>query len=70
MTVHKAEQKHVLIEVNCKCGHPDSFQDMVACDGCDHWFHLSCVSMEVAPWAIGFVQIVRLNTNISFAVTK
>ena len=46
------------IEINCSCGHPDTVKDMVACDGCDQWFHLSCVDVEYAPgdW---FVQIVN-----------
>ena len=26
-----------------------TFEDMVACDGYDHWFHVSCVDMEDAP---------------------
>ena len=49
-TVRRAKQQNILIEINyCICGHPDTFEDMVACDGCDHWFHLSCVDMEDAP---------------------
>jgi hypothetical protein len=45
-TVRRAEQQN---EINCICGRPDMFEDMVACDGCDHRFHLSCVDMEDAP---------------------
>ena len=45
-TVCRAKQQNILIEIHCTCGRPDTFDDMVACDGCDHWFHLSCVNME------------------------
>ena len=49
-TVRRAKQQNILIEINCTCGRPDTFDDnMVACDGCNHWFHLSCVDMEDAP---------------------
>ena len=27
---------------------PESFKDMVACDGCDHWFHMSCANLMSA----------------------
>ena len=48
-TVCRAKQQNILIEIHCTCGRPDTFDDMVACDGCDHWFHLSCVNMEDVP---------------------
>ena len=48
-TVRRAKQQNILIEIHCTCGRPDTFDDMVACDGCDHWFHLSCVNMEDIP---------------------
>ena len=28
------------IDINCSCGRPDSWQDMVGCDGCNMWYHL------------------------------
>ena len=37
----------VNIEVNCSCGKPDSWQDMVACDGCNKWFHLDCSGLNL-----------------------
>lgn len=36
-TVRRAKQQNILVEINCICGRPDTFEDMVACDGCDHW---------------------------------
>lgn len=31
------------------CTEPDEKCDMVCCDQCDRWFHLSCVKMERKP---------------------
>ena len=54
--VRRAKQQNILIEIHCTCGCPDTFDDMVACDidGCDHWFHLSCVNMEDVPQGVRF----------------
>ena len=39
----------VNIEVSCSCGKPDSWQDMVACDGCNKWFHIDCSGLNSIP---------------------
>ena len=44
--VRRAPSKHVLVEVNCVCKRPDSFEDMVSCDGCDRWWHYSCANVK------------------------
>ncbi|KAI9891379.1 MAG: hypothetical protein M1814_002892 [Vezdaea aestivalis] len=33
-------------EVYCICRKPDNHKWMIACDGCDDWFHGSCVSIN------------------------
>lgn len=34
---------------SCKgCNKPDSWEDMVACDKCENWFHYSCASVNIA----------------------
>ena len=47
--VSRAPQQYLLVEVNCSCKRPDSFENMVACDSCDQWFHLSCVNLKCPP---------------------
>ena len=47
--VRRAPKKHLLVEVNCVCQRPDTFEDMLACDGCDKWMHLSCAKVKEAP---------------------
>ena len=75
MTVRRAEQKHVLIEVNCKCGRPDSFQDMVAAGMWWLWSLVPSMIFLVVVWklhhdgAIDFVKIVRVSINFSFPMT-
>ena len=42
---HPGEERSVSfvnIEMNCYCGRPHSWQDMIGCDGCNKWFHLDC----------------------------
>ena len=35
------------IEVFCKCRMPDYYDErMVCCDGCERWFHISCVNLK------------------------
>lgn len=35
---------------NCRfCQEKDDKEDMVACDDCDRWFHLSCVDLFEKP---------------------
>uniref|UniRef100_A0A0N5AT98 PHD-type domain-containing protein n=1 Tax=Syphacia muris TaxID=451379 RepID=A0A0N5AT98_9BILA len=33
----------------CSVAYVDGGTDMVCCDGCDNWFHWSCVGLLVAP---------------------
>ena len=37
------------IELFCTCLMPETFDDMVACDQCEQWYHLKCVGLSVAP---------------------
>ena len=30
----------------CECDMPEAFDDMVACDGCQQWFHMGCVGFK------------------------
>ncbi len=45
----RAEKQKLLVQVNCKCRKPDTAEDMVACDRCDSWLHLSCANITNAP---------------------
>jgi len=35
------------IELFCSCLMPESYDNMVACDECEDWYHLKCVGMKV-----------------------
>lgn len=47
------------IEVNCRCGKSDSWQDMIGCDGCSKWYHLHCAGLAdcVIPDGDWFCQM-------------
>lgn len=34
-------------ELYCVCRKPDTGQLMVACDGCDEWFHFKCMDIDI-----------------------
>jgi len=35
---------------SCPCGEPDSYQDMIGCDGpCAGWFHFDCAGVDISP---------------------
>ena len=38
-----------VIEVYCDCELPESYDDMIACDNCDNWYHQSCVGIQSEP---------------------
>ena len=37
------------IEVFCTCDMPECLDNMIMCDGCEEWFHLSCVGLKAPP---------------------
>ena len=50
---HKARMeqtfKYINIEVSCECKRPDTYQNMIACDGCDRWLHTECAGRSSVP---------------------
>ena len=38
-----------LIKLYCTCLMPETYDDMIACDVCERWFHLKCVGMPQSP---------------------
>ena len=35
------------IKIYCKCRMPEDYdENMVCCDGCEDWYHLSCVNLK------------------------
>ena len=44
-----SDVQHINIEVNCDCHQPDSYDDMICCDGCDNWIHLHCAGLTNVP---------------------
>ena len=44
MQIHHRE-----IEVFCTCDMPECLDNMIMCDGCEEWFHLSCVGLKAPP---------------------
>ena len=43
------DMKYFNIEVNCECHRPNSFEDMICCDGCDHWSRMQCAGLSSVP---------------------
>ena len=41
--------QHINIDVFCACGRPDCWGNMLACNRCNAWMHLSCARLRVAP---------------------
>ena len=39
------------IRLYCTCRMPDTVADMVQCDNCDIWYHISCVGLTCLPQA-------------------
>ena len=40
---------HQDIEEFCNCEMPECLDNMIQCDGCEEWFHMSCVGLEIPP---------------------
>ena len=60
----RARIEHLLVEVNCVCKRPDSFEDMVACDCCNEWWHYSCAYKVFQKTVTDFVTIVMTHEVI------
>lgn len=43
----KREQKSETFKVYCYCRLPDNGDEMICCDRCDRWYHLSCTNSSV-----------------------
>lgn len=46
------DKKYFIINKNghCRlCMQPDTIEDLVACDECDRWFHITCANIEHRP---------------------
>ena len=41
-------EKHLTIQTHCTCQLPE-YGDMVQCDLCDIWYHLTCINLGQAP---------------------
>jgi len=37
------------IEVYCDCNMPEVYDNMIACDKCEEWFHFSCAGLKSPP---------------------
>ena len=40
---------HREIAIFCHCLMPETYADMVECDRCNKWFHISCVGIKIPP---------------------
>ena len=40
---------YIEIELYCECNMPEVYDDMIQCDECEEWFHLSCVGLQTPP---------------------
>ena len=47
--VQRSDIRNICIVSYCKCRRPDSWNDMLQCDGCESWFHLKCARLRRAP---------------------
>ena len=41
-------EKHLTIQIHCTCQLPE-YGEMVQCDLCDIWYHLTCINLGQAP---------------------
>ena len=50
--IPRSELAWVTVHTSCYSSmRPDSWNDMVQCDGCDKWYHMKCVRMRRAPYS-------------------
>ena len=47
--VQERSVHYINIEVSCKCKRPNSYQNMIGCDGCNKWYHLNCARVDDVP---------------------
>ena len=48
----RSEIVWVSVVASCyQCIRPDSWNDMVQCDGCDRWYHMKCARIKKAPFS-------------------
>ena len=38
--------KSYFIDISCSCGLPDEYDNMIACNGCEGWFHQVCAGVN------------------------
>ena len=43
--VKRSRLRHLFVKVYCFCKRPESYDDMVECEGCSTWFHFKCVGL-------------------------
>ena len=37
------------IQVFCTCEMPECLENMIQCDGCEEWYHMTCVGLKTPP---------------------
>ena len=46
-TLPRPSPSVLYIKIYCKCRMPEDYdENMVCCDGCDNWYHMSCVNLK------------------------
>lgn len=48
------------LELFCSCLMPETYDDMVACDDCEEWYHLKCIGMKVKMWTLHCMKLCTL----------
>ena len=49
--------KYINIEVSYECKRPDTYQNMIACDGCDRWLHMECAGLSSVPRRVVLFEV-------------
>ena len=51
------------IRLFCSCSRPECWDDMIQCELCDEWFHLTCEGLETAPEGEWLCRVCRPPDN-------
>ena len=49
VTPRFSKRQNYDIRLFCSCSRPECWDDMIKCELCDEWFHLTCEGLETAP---------------------
>ena len=63
VTLRFNKRQNCDIRLFCSCSRPECWDDMIQCELCDEWFHLTCEGLETAPEGEWLCRVCRPPDN-------